>query len=96
MEKEIKIDLTESPRYPLTDEEFDILKANGMSDKDIAVLKEAFAVSQTVDMIPDNVDAFLNKVEKYFPDDAGETLKKVLDLPKTDPKFYQQLDNCQR
>jgi len=74
-----------------TEEDYKKLKKDGLSDEDINNLKYVLGVSDLADQLPEDIDAFLQKVQNYFPDDGVEALKMYFELPKKDPEFFKQL-----
>lgn len=75
---------------PFTEEE---LKELNFTPEELETLEGASAYSETVDMLPDDPDAFIKKIEETFSDDDNEdtTLQKLTDLCKTDPDFVNQM-----
>ena len=48
---------------------------------------------KTEEMIPDDADEFIKKIESTFNDEdsSDETMQKLTDLCKTDPEFVNQM-----
>ena len=74
-----------------TDEDFEKMKKGGISQEEIDNLKYALSLCDLTDLLPQDTDAFLQKVNNYFPDDPALTLKMYLELPEKDPEFFKQL-----
>lgn len=84
------MDLEKIELLPFTDEE---LKQLNLTKEELDILEYASAYSQTVDMIPDDIDAFTEKIEENFGngDDPMESIQKLTDLCDTDPEFVNQM-----
>lgn len=64
--------------------------------EEIETIETAEAISQAVDVMPDSdkeLDAFFEKYDATFPPsvDVEATFNKFMNLPKTDPKFFEQI-----
>ncbi len=71
-----------------TDEELKVLK---FSDEELEIISDANAIAKTSDMLPEEADDLLNRIDKEFPDDLAGTFEKLAELSQTDPKFVAQL-----
>ena len=76
---------------PLSEADYDALRARGATDEEIEILKDAFALSATVDALPKNPAKFFEKLNKYFPEDPKAALEKVFKLPEEDPAFFAEI-----
>jgi DNA repair ATPase RecN len=84
------MELKEIELLPFTDEELEKLN---LTKEELDILEYASAYSQTVDMIPEDLDAFSNKIEETFGsgDDPMASIQKLTDLCETDPEFVNQM-----
>ena len=75
---------------PFTEEELEQLN---FIPEELEILETASAYSQTEEMIPDDADEFIKKIESTFNDEdsSDETMQKLTDLCKTDPEFVNQM-----
>lgn len=75
---------------PFTEEE---LKQLNFTPEELEILETASAYSQTTQMLPDDEDALLKKIDETFSEDApsDDTMQKIVDLCSTDPEFINQL-----
>ena len=55
----------------LTEEDFEKLKQKGLTDEELANLKESLDLVELANQLPDDVTELLNKLENYFPKDNG-------------------------
>lgn len=76
---------------PLSEADYDALRARGATDEEIEILKDAFALSATVDMLPKNTAKFFEKLDKYFPEDPTAAMEKAFKLPEEDPAFFAEI-----
>ena len=75
---------------PFTEEE---LKELNFTPEELEILETASAFVETEEMIPDDADEFIKKIENTFSDTdtSDETFQKLTDLCKTDPEFVNQM-----
>lgn len=74
---------------PFTEEE---LKQLNLTEEELNILEDASAISETLDMLPDDPDKFLDRVDKEFPyNDPNQVFQKLADLAKKDPAFVNEL-----
>lgn len=75
---------------PFTDEE---LKQLNFTPEELEILESASAYSETVDMLPEDPDDLIEKVEANFSDNmtADEVFEKLGALCESDPDFIAQL-----
>ncbi len=74
-----------------SDKDFDEMKALGLSEDEIESIKNACAIVDTAEKLPKNIDKFFEKFNKVFPADVGKAMEVWTNLPKTDPKFFEEL-----
>lgn len=80
----------------LNEEDFEKLKQKGLSDAEIANLKDALDIVDLANQLPDDVTELLNKIENYFPkDNVGKTVDMFMELPEKDPEFFKQIIGLQ-
>jgi len=88
---ENKSDLVNDYQFlPFTEEE---LKELNLSPEELDVLEWASAYSQTAELLPDDFDAFQNKLDESFNDKKTPeaVMDKITDLIETDPEFVNQM-----
>ena len=75
---------------PFTKKELEELN---FTAEELEVIMSAEAATQTLDLLPENPDELLDRIDKEFPkgQDPNETLTKLAKLAETDPKFYAQV-----
>lgn len=74
-----------------SEEEIKELKKDGLTDEEIEVLSDAFALKETVDLLPDNIEEFIQEYESKIPDDAVQGMRATFELAQTNPKLFQQI-----
>ena len=80
----------------LNEEDFEKLKQKGLTDEEIANLKDALDIVDLGNQLPDDVTELLNKIENYFPkDNVGQTVDMFMQLPEKDPEFFRQIISLQ-
>ena len=86
----IKDDVLNNSFLSLTEEE---LKELNFTPEELQILEDAGAYAQTIDMFPEDFDAFQNQLDSTFSqeDDPEVTLQKLADLCQTDPDFVNQM-----
>ena len=70
-----------------TEEEEAYLRVIGEYD----AIQNAIALSETIDMLPDNPKKILDRIDKEIPDDFTAGVKKLIKISKKDPKFFKQI-----
>ena len=76
----------------LSDEDFEKLKQRGVSDEEIRNLKVSLNLVNAANTIPEDINAFLEKIENYFPkDDVQKTIAMFFELAEKDPEFFTQI-----
>ena len=75
---------------PFTEEE---LKKLNFSQEELDILADAESYAQTAELLPEDVDPILDRIEKEFPNgkDFDGAFKKLAELAQKDPKFYAQI-----
>lgn len=75
---------------PFTEEEIKKLK---FTQEELDILADAESYAQTADILPEDIDPILDRIDKEFPNgkDFDGTFKKLAELAEKDPKFYAQV-----
>jgi len=75
---------------PFTEEE---LKKLNFTQEELDILADAEGYAQTADLLPEDIDPILDRIDKEFPNgkDFDGTFKRLAELAKKDPKFYAQV-----
>ncbi len=75
---------------PFTEEE---LKKLNFTQEELDILADAEGYAQTADLLPEDIDPILDRIDKEFPNgkDFDGTFKRLAELAKNDPKFYAQV-----
>lgn len=69
----------------------DIIEKYNITAEELEMLKDAQAIVDTVAMLPDNAEKFIDKIQKEFPNDYDGAWKKFAEVIQKDPKFLNQL-----
>lgn len=64
---------------------------DGLTPEEAEMFAETLALSETINMIPDDIDGFLKKCEEKIPAGTTEGMKAIFDYADTDPEFFKQL-----
>ena len=77
----------------MTPTDFEKLKEYGVSPEEIENLKDACALSDTVDLLPKNLAKFFKKYNEVLGSNltVAQHIEKQLMLSQTDPKFFVEL-----
>ena len=76
----------------LTEETFEKLKQRGLSEEEISNLKVSMNLVEAGNAVPEDVEAFIEKVENYFPkDDVAKTIEMFFELAEKDPEFFTEI-----
>ena len=77
----------------MTNADFEKLKDYGVSPEEIENLKDACALSDTVDLLPKNLTKFFKKYNEILSANltVAQHIEKQLMLSQTDPKFFVEL-----
>ena len=70
-----------------TEEEEAYLRVIGEYD----AIQNAVALSDTIDLLPDDPKKLLDRIDKEIPDDFAAGVKKLIKISKKDPKFFKQI-----
>lgn len=73
-----------------TNADYEEMLADGMSEEDIEILKDATALAETVDMIPDDVST-LTDLMSALPNNLSDATFAVSSLAEKNPKLYAEL-----
>lgn len=65
--------------------------ADGLSKEEIDLLEDALADCETIDLIPDDIEGFINEYKKKIPEDNIEGMKAILNSAIEDPEFFKKL-----
>ena len=71
-----------------TEEELKILN---FSKEEVEEILDADAIAKTAQMLPEEVDGILDRIDREFPDDIEGSIKKYAELAEKDPNFIVQL-----
>lgn len=74
-----------------SEEQIKELKNDGLTDEEIEAFEDAFALKETVDMLPENIEEFIKEYESKIPDDAVQGMKATFELAQKDPEFFNQM-----
>ena len=66
-------------------------EAMGFTGEDLELMVRTSATCETLDMIPDDIDGFIKKLDKDLPDDVLGSAKAVLELTEKDPEYAKQI-----
>lgn len=64
---------------------------DGLTDEEIDTLEDAMAMSETVKLLPDDLESFFKEYEAKIPDDTINGMKAILYAAEHDQKFFAQL-----
>lgn len=64
---------------------------DGLSEQEIELLESTMELSETVEMIPENVAAFIDEYKTKIPDDTINGMRAIVFAAQHDPKFYSEL-----
>ena len=69
------------------EDEITYLTAIGKHDQ----IKKAIALGPTVDLLPDDPQVLLDRINKEIPDNFEKGMEKLKWIEKNDPKFFIQI-----
>lgn len=69
----------------------DLIEKYNFTEEELELIKDAQALVETADMLPDDPDKFMNKLEKAIPNDFDAGWKALAEIAKKDPKFMSQI-----
>lgn len=76
----------------LTEDTFEKLRQRGLSEEEISNLKVSMNLVEAGNAVPEDIEAFLEKVENYFPkDDVAKTIEMFFELAEKDPEFFTEI-----
>ena len=64
---------------------------DGLSEQEIDLLESTMELSDTVEMIPDDISAFIEEYKGKIPDDTINGMRAIAFASQHDPKFYGEL-----
>ena len=64
---------------------------DGLSEQEIELLESTMELSDTVDMIPDNIAEFIEEYKHKVPEDTINGMRAIVFAVQQDPKFYNEL-----
>ena len=67
------------------------LKASGLTQEELDILQDATALVDTADLLPEEIDGILDRIEKEIPNDFQAGLAKLGEIGKNDPAFFKQI-----
>ena len=66
-------------------------EAMGFTGEDLELMVRTASTCETLDMIPDDIDGFIKKLDKELPDDVIGSAKYVLEMTEKDPEYAKQI-----
>ena len=76
----------------LNEEDFEKLRQRGITEAEIENLKASLELVESANVVPDDVDALIERIDNYFPkDDATKTAQMFFELAEKDPDFFMQI-----
>lgn len=64
---------------------------DGLTDDEIDLLESSLAMSETVKMIPDDIEAFLEEYKAKIPADTLNGMKALAYAVEKEPEFFKKL-----
>ena len=74
-----------------SEEEIKEFKEDGLTDDQIAILQDAMALKDTIDLLPDDIESFIKEYESKIPKDAIEGMRATFELAQKDPAFFRKI-----
>ena len=74
-----------------SEEELKELKEDGLTDEELEILENAWALKETIDMIPDDVEKFIREYEQKSPLGKNSGIRGLFELAQKDPEFFQKM-----
>lgn len=65
--------------------------ADGLSEEEIDLLEDTLVDCETLDLLPDDIGAFIEEYKRKVPEDTVEGMKVILNSAIDDPDFFQKL-----
>lgn len=66
-------------------------EAMGFTGEDLELMVRTASTVETLDMIPDDVEGFVKKLDQDLPDDVLGSAKYVLEMTEKDPEYAKQI-----
>ena len=67
------------------------LVEDGLSEEEIELLENTMALSETIEMLPDDVSAFIEEYKTKVPDDTIRGMEAISYAAQNDPRFFGKL-----
>ena len=67
------------------------LVEDGLSEEEIELLENTMALSETIEMLPEDVSAFIEEYKTKVPDDTIKGMEAIAFAAQNDPKFFTEL-----
>ncbi len=67
------------------------LVEDGLSEEEIELLENTMSLSETFEMIPEDVSAFIEEYKTKVPDDTIKGMEAIAFAAQNDPKFFTEL-----
>lgn len=64
---------------------------DGMTEEEIDCLDRALAFCDTIDMVPKNIEGFIEEYKTKVPDDTINGMRAILYSAEHDPEFFKKL-----
>lgn len=64
---------------------------DGLTPEEAEMFTSALALSETINMIPDDIDGFLKNCDEKIPAGTAEGMKAIFEYAEKDPEFFKQL-----
>ena len=74
-----------------SEEEIREFKEDGLTDEEIELLEDSLALSQTIDMLPDNIESFVREYEQKVPSGKNQGIREFFELAIKDPEFFNKM-----
>ena len=74
-----------------TDEQRKEFLDDGLTEEQVDLLENTMAFSDTVDMVPKDLDAFFAEYKSKIPEDTANGMKAIAYAAEHDPKFFKEL-----
>ena len=74
-----------------TDEQRNEFIEDGLNEEQIALLENTMALVETIDMMPKDVNSFIEEYKTKVPDDTINGMQAIAYAAEHDPKFFKEL-----
>lgn len=64
---------------------------DGLTEEEIDVLENTMALTETVEMLPKDIESFIEEYRTKIPDDTVNSMKAMAYAAEHDPKFFNEL-----